>query len=423
MSDDQDEVTPPPSASAPVAPTPNAAGGFNWGLRPGAAQSAPVAPAVAADSGEPVAEKPALPPTPSFVPASVPAPPPLIAAVAPAPAPDSAPAPESQPDSGEPTRPLSWDEFAATQATSAAPAPAAQTPAPPTVVPPAATTPIWPTSSAGLDQPTEAYTVQPTEALAMPPWQMAPDAQPTRITTEASSDPTSAIDSLFAEHQFQPYQEVGVLDAAKSSTPLTDSPAVVDDRPPREPLSTPQKVLMGVAGGLIAVLVLLGMFFLGQHLGTARAATPTKTSTKASTSVPTSAATGGPAAPGVQQWSALQGGECIQPFSSPWTQTFTVVSCTADHNGEMVFKGMLPDSAQTAYPTTSQFESEITPLCSAPTAINYAAASAVTDLQISFSYPGSEKQWIAGDRTYYCFVDRQSGGNLTGDLAVAKATN
>ena len=98
--------------------------------------------------------------------------------------------------------------------------------------------------------------------------------------------------------------------------------------------------------------------------------------------------------------------------------TFTVVACTADHDAEMVFKGTLPDSSETKYPTASQFQQEITPLCSDSTAINYAAAASVTDLQVSFSYPPNTTSWLAGDRTYYCFVDRVSGGNLPGDLAV-----
>ena len=34
----------------------------------------------------------------------------------------------------------------------------------------------------------------------------------------------------------------------------------------------------------------------------------------------------------------------------------------------------------------------------------------------------STAAWLAGDRTYYCFVDRVSGGNLPGDLAIAKAS-
>ena len=86
----------------------------------------------------------------------------------------------------------------------------------------------------------------------------------------------------------------------------------------------------------------------------------------------------------------------------------------------MVFKGTLPDAADTKYPTATDFQKEITPLCTAPTAINYTAAVSVTDLQVSFSYPPTTAKWLSGDRTYYCFVDRVSGGNLPGDLSVPK---
>jgi hypothetical protein len=86
----------------------------------------------------------------------------------------------------------------------------------------------------------------------------------------------------------------------------------------------------------------------------------------------------------------------------------------------MVFKGKLPDDSEAKYPSATGFQKEVTPLCSASTAINYAAAAGVTDLQVSFSYPPNTASWLSGDRTYYCFVDRVSGGNLPGDLSVPK---
>lgn len=298
-----------------------------------------------------------------------------------APEPASAPAPTAPHDLIEdvPTQPLSWDDFAATQQT-------------------------------------EPYTVQPWQPAPRPDAPTSPFAED---RADAPGDPTSALDSLFAEHQFQPYEEVGVLAAVQGSAPAVGD-FLPPDRPPRAPLTTTQKILMGVAGGLVAALILIAMFFVGEHIGSASAATPVTSSTSGSTTVPKPAGTGGPAAPGNQLWSALQGGECIQSFSSAWAITFAVVGCSANHDAEMVFKGTLPDAAETSYPSNTEFQAEITLLCSAPTAINYSAAAAVTDLQVSFSYPPSASKWIAGDRTYYCFVDRQSGGNLPGDLSVPK---
>jgi hypothetical protein len=427
-------AAPPGPAAASGAP----AGGFTWGLRPGSGEADPApvqAESVVPPPGAPV--EPVLPVFPSpatpvgpvptvFPPPAAPVRPvapvapaapsesvPSVPAVIPqAPAPTSAVIPPAPPplvlppaapsaprqQVEEPTKPLDWSEFAATQ----------QVIQPPALgTPPLATTP--------LDQPTEAYTVQP-----WPPAAATSPAAPSEDHDDLA-DPTSAIDSLFGDHKFQEYEEVGVLKTLQVLPPSAAQPDPEESVPrePRAPLPTTQKVLMGVAGGLIGALILIGLFFFGQHLGSAQAA-PAPKRTPGASATPTPAGTGGPAVPGVQQWTALQGGECIQPFTAAWAETFTVVKCTADHDAEMVFKGKLPDSSSAAYPTTADFQKLITPLCSAPTAINYAAAAAVTDLQVSFSYPPNTAAWLGGDRTYYCFVDRVSGGNLPGDLAVPK---
>ena len=369
----------PPAPSAP-APTPNAGGGFNWGLKPGGTVDPPT---VASPSVPTSAPAPAVIPAVTPAPTTPIAPPALVS-------PPTEPyvAPPTEPYVSEPTKPLSWGEFAATQQADALPPPAPE-------------------------QPTQAYTVQP--------WQPGAATSPSvpQPQSDEPADPTSAIDSLFGDHKFQEYEEVGVLKTIQVP-PSAGADDSVKLHEPREPLPQSQKVLLGVAAGLLAALILVGLFFLGQHLGSAAAAKPKPVSTAASTTTPTPAGTGGPAAPGTQQWTALQGGECIQPFTSAWALTFTVVACTADHDAEMVFKGTLPDAADTKYPTVTDFQKEITPLCSASTAINYAAAVSVTDLQVSFSYPPNTAKWLSGDRTYYCFVNRVSGGNLPGDLSVPK---
>jgi Septum formation len=414
-------VTPPPTAtdvapvastpSIPSASTPNAGGGFAWGLKPGGAVDQPpaiagppvaVPPAVAAPpvaappvAAPPAAAPPVAPPALVIPPPRTHAAPPTEPSVAPPAEPSVAPptepyvAPPTEPYVSEPTQPLSWDEFASTQQQS--------------------TPPPTPTSA---EQPTEAYTVPAWMPAATSP------ADPAQHPVDAT-DPTSAIDSLFGEHKFQEYDELGVRGTIQ--VPPVATVVEPDLRLPHEPLSGTQRVLMAVAGGLVAALILVGLFFLGQHLGTAAAIAPIPKATgAASSATPTPAGTGGPAAPGVQKWTALQGGECIQPFSSAWAITFTVVACTADHDAEMVFKGTLPETAEAKYPSATAFQTELTPLCSAPTSINYAAAASVTDLQVSFSYPPNTASWLKGDRTYYCFVDRVSGGNLPGDLAVPK---
>jgi hypothetical protein len=261
-------------------------------------------------------------------------------------------------------------------------------------------------------QPWQPATISPASPIA-PPSPLLPDAHPVD-----TAQPTSAIDSLFGDHKFQEYEEVGVLQTIQ--VPPTEDVVAREPLPPREPLSQTQKILLIVAAVLVAALILVGLFFLGKNLGTAKAAVPVPKPSGASSATPTPAGTGGPVAPGVRQWATLQGGECIQPFSSAWATTFTVVACTSDHDAEMVFKGMLPDDSAAPYPSTAAFQKLLTPLCTASTSINYPAAASVTDLQVSYSYPPNAASWKGGDRSYYCFVDRVSGGNLPGDLAVPK---
>lgn len=300
---------------------------------------------------------------------------------------------------------MSWEEFAATQAPVVGQTPPAQQ------VPPAAAPPSY-------EEPTQAYTVQPWDPFGSPTSspQAPAAAAPVAPAAANTGAPTSAIDALFGETQFQEYEEAGVL---QSIQPPAADGSVRPPREPRAPLGTQQKVLMGVAGGLVGVLILLGLFFLGTRIGTsAAAAPPAAPPAGAPTTAPTSAGTGGPAAAGVQAWNALQGGECVQPFSNAWAATFTIVPCSADHTAEMVFKGTLPNPAGAPYPSSADLQSEITPLCSSGSAINYAAAAPVTDMVLSYSYPATAASWNDGARTYYCFVNRQSGGNLPGDLAV-----
>jgi hypothetical protein len=392
---------PTPAAAPPLAPAPNAEGGFNWGLRPGGAAEPPQAAQPPAQARvQPVAPPPAqvLPPTQPYSP-----PPAQVLPPTQPYSPIPASPPPTEPFDAAATRPMSWEEFAATQALAAAQAPPAPQ-APPAGLP-------------SYEEPTQAYTVQPWDPFGSPtsPPQAPAAAVPIAPAAANPGAPTSAIDALFGETQFQEYEEAGVLQSIQA--PATDG-SVRPPREPRAPLGAQQKVLMGVAGGLVGVLILLGLFFLGTRIGTSAAAQPPAAPTGAPTSAPTSAGTGGPAAAGVQAWNVLQGRECIQPFSNAWAATFTIVPCTSDHTAEMVFKGTLPNPAGAPYPSSTDLQSEITPLCSSGSAINYAAAAPVTDMVLSYSYPATAANWNDGARTYYCFVNRQSGGNLPGDLAV-----
>jgi hypothetical protein len=253
---------------------------------------------------------------------------------------------------------------------------------------------------------------EPTQAFGMPSWQDEPSAP---------SDPTSAIDSLFGDTKFQEYQEIGLLQTIAPGVAEVATESEISEPPaPRAPLTRNQKILLWTGVGVVAALVLVLCFLLGTRLGTTTTtAAPKPAKSAQASSAPTPAATTGGLAPGVHAWNTLNGGECIQPFTSPWALSFTTVDCGGAHAAQLLLKGTLPDASGTAYPAAAALQAEITPLCTAPTALNYSAAASVTDAQIVASYPATKAAWNSGDRTFYCFVTRSSGDDLTGSVAVA----
>ncbi|MBC7590162.1 MAG: septum formation family protein, partial [Salinibacterium sp.] len=129
----------------------------------------------------------------------------------------------------------------------------------------------------------------------------------------------------------------------------------------------------------------------------------------------------GPVAVGDHSWDELLGGECLTVYESPWQETYTVVECAQDHPAQMLAKGVLADTADVAYPGTADLQARTTLACTATTVIDFAAAGAFADIEVTASFPASAEQWDAGDRTYYCFVSRSGGGDLTGSIAVPAA--
>ncbi|RIJ60963.1 large membrane associated protein, partial [Clavibacter lycopersici] len=125
----------------------------------------------------------------------------------------------------------------------------------------------------------------------------------------------------------------------------------------------------------------------------------------------------GPAAAGVQAWDALLGGECIEPYSTPWEEEFTVVDCGAEHHAQMVARVALPQTGD-EFPGEDAVRDSADELCIADTVIDYAAARAYDDVQYQSAYPISQDEWAAGDRDAYCFVSRAGGGTFTGSIGV-----
>lgn len=350
------------------------------------------------------------------------------------------------------------------------PAPADPTPTPPPVVEPAETpVPADPTPNptplvdppapppARPEHPTEPA---PTEAMdaveleatqmmdaielepdppAAPPPAIGPIAPPSAVGAPSEpADPTSALDALFGDGQFREYQSdlapsPGESPFARRAAPAAPTTVLAADGvvapvapPPKGPaasMSRTQKILLWVLAGLLAVLALVALFFLGTRLagalGPAPAVvtpsatpTPTPTVTAAPVYVP------GPLAPGVYEWTELLGGECLEPYASPWDEEFTVVDCAVPHTAQLAFRGVLGNaSGSTDFPGADAIAAQIASICAAPGVVDLAAAAAITDAQVQGSYPIDDEQWTANP-SYYCFVTRGLGEPLTASIAV-----
>jgi hypothetical protein len=218
--------------------------------------------------------------------------------------------------------------------------------------------------------------------------------------------------------------------AASTSEPAVATPSAA--KPARPPLrvalpsarQAPRPVVLA-AIGIVALLVLGGLFFAGSLLpGLLAGPAPTTAASPSPTATPapsTPAAPVGPAAPGEQKWTALGGGECIEPYATPWAETFTVVDCADPHAAQMIFTGPVNEDPAAAYPGEDAILSQIYLWCSAPGVLDGDAASGYSDLQVQGTYPVSEEQWNDGQRSYYCFVNRSSGEPLTGSIAAAQS--
>jgi hypothetical protein len=407
-----------PSAPPAAAPPAESQQGFSWGLRP--SQPSVPAPAGAAPDAVPPATVPSPPQPPASAPPVFPTGP--VAA-------GSAPAAPTLPPAGIPSYDLPTQAISQQDLPSlvepTAPGAAAQNSQPPTapttqpmswqdvqdmnapIVPPAAAPPV----SVPMPTDTEAWDPFADAGPLTPPRGAVPATPPTE-----PRDPTSALDSLFGQSKFVEYEEVGLL---QTINPTADPDAGLPPKPPREPLSSAQKMLMGIAGALIGILVLLGLFLIGRSVGSAATPAPTKTSA-AQTAKPTTPPAGVPLAPGVHAYNTLQGGECIEPFTSVWASSFTVVDCATAHTEQLIAKGTLPEDDGAAYPSSADLVSEISPLCTDHDVLNYTNAAKYSDIQLSVAYPPTADAWAQGDRTYYCFVGRKSGDQIGRNLAVAQ---
>jgi hypothetical protein len=291
-------------------------------------------------------------------------------------------------------------------------------------LPPAVPPPVTqPPPQAYVGEPTEAYTFDAFDS-SMPTAEVL-GGQPVGLPQpQNEATPTSPIDALFGETQFKEYDgTVFPVESPAAALALSRSARAEKVRGERQPIQRTQKVLLWIAGGLVAVLALVGLFLAGTKLsGVFAQPTPVASPTPSAIAlVEAKPSKIGPLAPGSYSWSALLGTECLQPYASAWDEKYTVVDCAAPHTAQLVYHGIFGDEAFAPYPGLPALLTRINLLCSAPTAINYAAASQFTDIQISASYTATESDWAAGKRDYYCFVTRSSGDPLTASVAVAPA--
>ncbi|MHB1171031.1 MAG: hypothetical protein ACYCZY_00755 [Lacisediminihabitans sp.] len=385
-----------PATEPPTAPstTALAAGaGFNWGLTPGA----PAESSGAADVTEPF-RAPAVPeqrstravPEPLTAPfgANWPLvePVPLDASL------EGAPSPEAEP----PTVALSWET--ATPDLSAGES-------------------AWPESSAPETEILRGGLAALNRRAAR-----REDAVETGNANGADAGATASLDALFGEHRFRDY----VAEPSVPENPFVAKAAPADaaGRVQGEPLPQAQKVLLWIAGSLVALLALVVLFVIGTKVPALTGPAPAVAISSSPTSSPTpTTLPPGPLAPGVYKWDRLLGGECLAPYDSAWAEKFTVVDCAQAHPAQMVFRGVFPMAGATAapYPGAAALQTQINLLCTAPGVINLAAAGAYSDIQFVASYPATDQQWADGDRSYFCFLTRSSGQPITGSVAVPQA--
>jgi hypothetical protein len=229
----------------------------------------------------------------------------------------------------------------------------------------------------------------------------------------------SALDSLFGETQFKEYADE-LITAPPPRTTGGGGGAGGGTQPAqlRAPMPRNQKILLSVAGGLLAVLALIALFLVGTKLPALLGPAPAVASPSPSPSPSLIVLPLGPVAPGEHQWDELLGGECLKPYESAWQDTFAVVDCAQPHPAQMVFRGLFADSQVAAYPGLEELQKRINLLCTAPTVIDYSKAGAVNDIQVEASYAVDAADWDAGNRTYFCFVTRTSGQDLTQSIAI-----
>lgn len=286
---------------------------------------------------------------------------------------------------------------------------------------PSATTILF----AELATPATAETIALTPPVAPAPAVPVAPVPPAAPAPATATAPTAA----------QPASHAAALFAAPPTTPTTPTTPPAGPAGPATPPRGPggggshrtNRILYWVAGGLALLLVLIGLFALGTRIspifGAAQPSASSSASAKPSaTPTPTPTPTvqakpAGPVAAGTHAWNTLGGGECIQPYTSPWAETFAVVDCASPHAAQLVYTNLFSADIAAPYPGADALAGQINALCTRPGIVDLAAAAAYPNLQLQGTFPGTEQQWKDGQRSYYCFASRAGGEPLTSSVA------
>ena len=298
------------------------------------------------------------------------------------------------------------------------------------------TTPVdtsWWIDSTAASPAVSAFDFPPVETAAVPttpaavtpaavtPVAVTPAAVTPAAVTSTAATPAAATPTPATPPPATPASTTAVGTTPAPTTPASMAPASVASESAADEDGVhglSNRTLLLIAAGLGAVLVLVLLFWVGTRLPGlgAPVAAPTASATKSATPTPTPEVTG-PAAAGVHPWDQLGGGECVDPFTGPWGETFTVVDCAAPHAAQLVYRGTFGGDATTAFPGEDALAGQINALCSASGVIDMTAAGAYPDLQLQGSFPITAEQWKDTKRYYYCFVSRSGGEPITATIA------
>lgn len=223
-----------------------------------------------------------------------------------------------------------------------------------------------------------------------------------------------------------PESSVGAEDRGADAQPASAAAPVSEgDRSAQQ--AARQRVIIWVSIAIVAAAGVVIAFLLGSRVAqpaVVPAPSPTITAsatpTPSPTPTPTVVAAPAQAAPGLHEWDELGGGECLDPYVSPWEKDFTVVDCAAPHPAQLVGRGSFGDDPAAPYPGEAALTSQLALLCAEPAVIDYGLAGAYADVQLQASYPANEAQWNKGDRAYFCFASLAGGGPITGSIAAPR---